>query len=299
MATQVIDLTKPIIVTMESFSLMKKLKVVDKDGDMIEINLIECDTISRNQTYYGKENTILAMKERRFAERLDQKCLFSEAEHPADVPSGPGSEQSYLQRLTRVEPSRICARIDRWWDEGNIIKGVIQWAGPFGEMYKDLVVNHGSNIAASIRAYTPNYVKKTDSSGRFYVEKTHPFFITTYDLVMLPGLEGARIVKPVEFAQQTRDERMKGPISGSTSSENYNILSSPTMKQVTFKDPVSEIRSIIRSGEESSSIISDLFGIDLSTAKMIISKNNTLTTISTEGQRIDIPLSSAILAELL
>jgi len=292
---QIIDLSKPIMVSMESFALMKKLKKVGSNGDMIEIALIECDQVSRNRTYYGFEDIQLGMKERRFAERLAQKTLFGEASHPSQA--GLTDDSSYLQRLTQVEPSRIVWRIDRVWNEGKTVMGVIQWAGPFGSMYKDLVMNHGSNIAASIRAYTPNYIKKNDANGE-YVQKVYPLFITTWDLVDLPGLGGCRIVNPSVYAESTKDDLDKGPVS-SSSTERWDEVKTPTSKTVVFKDPISEIRSMIKSGNENANIIQDLFGIELNDAKMILSGKNTLSTFSNDGRRLDIPLSSAVLADIL
>jgi len=285
------------MVSMESYALMKKLKKVDKDGNMIEIALIECDEVSRNRTFYGLEDIKMGMKERRFAERLAQKTLFGEGEHPENTCTN-GDDASYLQRLTRVEPSRIVWRIDRVWTEGKMVMGVIQWAGPFGPIYKDFVVNHGSNIAASIRAYTPNYVKKTDSNGE-YVQKVHPIFITTFDAVNLPGLGRARIIEPEVFANSTKDDLEAGPIS-SRSTESMDIITTRTMKQVIFNDPIKEIRSILKNNSaEGSSIIQDIFHIDFASANMILSGKNTLTTFAEDGRRLDIPLSSAVLADIL
>lgn len=284
----VLDLRKPIIVTMESFSHLKDAKLVSDDGSIFECTLIECDVVSRNKTYYPLEDVMASMQDRRVQERIDQKVFFAEAEHP----QSDTEEQLPLKRLMRVEPSRWSHRIDSYWADGNNIRGIVQWAGPFGEMYRKLLVEHGSNLAMSIRAYTPNYVKKNDSNGD-YVIKKHPMYIATYDCVTQPGLENARIMNPDTYAKIARKDKV-------TISTKNNVVTKTTesLVEVLYNNPINEIRDIMRS-EEGAHIISDLFGISIETAHMTISGKHTLSVISEEGVRMDLPLARTLLSDIL
>lgn len=294
---KVLDLSQPIIVTMESFSHMKDAKLVSDDGSIFETTLINCDTISRNRTYYPLEDVVASMKDHRFMERLEQKVLYGECEHPCAT----GEEQLPLKRLMRVEPSRWSHRIDSYWVDGSDIKGTIQWAGPYGEHYRKLLVDHGSNFAMSIRAYTPNFIKKSDTKGD-YVIKKHLMFIATFDVVTQPGLEYSRIMNPNKYSEITKNDKItinsnKTSIS-SKNSNNSIVLSNENFKEIHYTKAIDEIRDLAMS-EEGVSIMSDLFGVDIESTKMAISGKNTLSVITEEGVRLDLPLSRTILSEVL
>jgi len=284
MSRKVLDLSLPIMVTMESFKHLNDAKLVSNDGSIFECTLINCDQISRNNTYYPFQDMLSSMQDRRVQEKLDQKCFFGEAEHPASDTEEPLP----LKRLMRIEPSRISHRIDNYWADGTDIKGLVQWAGPFGQMYRELLVDHGSNLAMSVRAYTPNFIQKNEG-GRGYVVKKHPMFIASYDCVTLPGLEDARIMKPSEFKA----------IAGKTKiSTSASIRTSESLTEIVYKDTLSEIKDLMRS-EEGVDIVGDMFGIDLKNVKMGITGKNTLTVFSNEGVRLDLPMSRTILSEIL
>ena len=59
---KLIDMSKPIIVTMESFSSLKDAKLISDDGSKFEVTLINCDTISRNRTYYPLSDVTASMQ---------------------------------------------------------------------------------------------------------------------------------------------------------------------------------------------------------------------------------------------
>ena len=286
----VLDLSKPIIVTMESFTHLKDAKLVSDDGSIFEATLIDCDEISRNRTYYPLEDVIASMDDRRVKERIEQKVFFGEAEHP----SSDSEEGIPLKRLMRVEPSRISHRIDNYWAAGNIIKGIIQWAGPFGDTYRKMLVEHGSNLAMSIRAYTPNYIKKNDKDGD-YVIKKHLMFITTFDCVMLPGLKNARIMNPDQYTDITKNNKTN--ITTNKTNGSINIKTSESMVEIAYSNPINEIKNLLRS-EEGASIVSDLFNIDFSKSDMNIS-GNTLLVQTENGQKLHLPLSRSLIGSIL
>lgn len=285
----VLDLSRPILVTMESFSHLKDAKLLSDDGSVFEATLINCDQISRNRTYYPLEDVVASMQDRRVQERIEQKCFFGEAEHPAND----AIEQLPLKRLMRVEPSRWSHRIDNYWVEGNDIRGTIQWAGPFGETYRKALVEHGSNLAFSIRAYTPNYVKKNDSNGE-YVVKKHLMYIATYDCVTHPGLADARIMNPDKFSDISKTNKL----TVNSFNNKLNVKSSENFMEIAYTRPVEEIRELAFS-EEGCSVISDMFGIDFSKDNMTITGKNTVSLVTEEGTILHLPLSRTLLSEIL
>ena len=281
----VIDMSKPIMVTMESFAHMVNAQLVSDDGSTFKATLINCDRVSRNMTYYPLEDILLSMKDRRVQEKIEQKCFFGEAEHP----SSDTEEPLPLKRLMRVEPSRWSHRIDSYSVNGSDIEGIVTWAGPFGETYQKEMLK-GTNFAMSIRAYTPNFIKKDDKNGS-YVIKKHLMFIASYDCVLVPGLEDARIMNPGKYRDCTKNDIIS--IKGNT-----QVRTSESLVEVKYGDVIGELKDIMRS-QESTNIIGDLFGLDMNTAEMIIRGSNTLSVRSTEGRTLELPLSRTILSEIL
>lgn len=288
--SQVIDLSQPIIITMESFSHLKDAKLVSDDGKIFETTLINCDVISRNRTLYMLEDVMASMQHDFVAERINQKVFFCEAEHPF---SESGDETMLpLKRLMRVEPSRWVCRIDSYWADGSDIKGIVQWCGPFGETYRDLLVNHGSNFAMSIRAYTPAHIVKEDANGK-YVIKKHLMYIASYDCVTKPGLRDARIMNPNRYTEITRNDK----ITTSTKIGSIEKISSENFSEVCYKNVIDEIRDMSRS-QESMDIASTIFGIDFEKCKMAITGKNSLSVVSEEGTRLDLPMNHTLLSRL-
>ena len=285
----VLDISRPVLVTMESFAHFTNANLCNDDGSIFEITLINCNQVSRNRTEYPLDDVLQSMRDRRVQERIDNKCFFGECEHPiAD-----GEDPVPLKRLMRVEPSRWVWRIDNYWVAGDDIKANMLWAGPYGEQYRKEFIN-GTNFAASIRAYTPNYLEKSDANGK-YVTKKHLMFIGAYDCVTTPGLGGARTMNPALYAELTRNDRIniRTKLIGNT-----QVCSTESLTEVRYTDPIGELRDMMRS-EESANAVRDIFGIDLETANMIIRDKNTLSVRTAEGLALELPLSRTILSEVL
>lgn len=290
---KIIDLSKPIIITMESFSHLKDAKLVSDDGSLAEVTLIECDVISRNRTMYPLEDVLASMEENYFKERLQQNVLFGEAEHPTD-----DSEEGVpLKRLLRVEPSRRSHRIDSYWTEGSLIKGIVQWCGPFGDQYKKDVIECGSNYSFSLRAYTPTFIQKQDVKGK-YVVKKHLMYITTFDCVTKPGLYNARIMNPDKYAEINKKDKLTISTPRNIINNKIDKVTNENFTEISYKKPVEEIRDMMHSAE-SAKIVSDIFGINFDNTDMSITDKNTLSVISEEGVKLHLPLKHAILSKVL
>ncbi len=282
--SQLLDLRRPVMVTLESFSHMRDAKLISEDGSIFEITLINCNEISRNRTYYGLDDVMKSLDtSRQIQEAISQKLWMGEAEHPSSLDGKPLP----LKRLMQVLPEQWVWRIDKYWAEGDKIKGHIQLldSGKYGPMYKELITKHGANIAASIRAYTPNFVLMKDSAGAEYTMKKHQMHIATFDAVRIPGLEGARIMDPTKYAQITKN----GGIS---------VKSMEGFQEIQYENAVAELRDTLRS-EEGASFLSDFYGINYDNADMVLSGRNTLTVGTESGSRIDMPLDGTMLSKIL
>jgi len=288
--TGLIDLSQPIMITMESFSHLKDAKLASDDGSIIEATLINCDTMSRNRTFYPLEDVIASMGHSFFKERIDQKILLGEAEHPTNDSD---KELPSLKRLMRVEPSRVSHRIDSYWADGNNIKGIVQWCGPFGPMYQDLVSRCGSNAAFSIRAYTPVHVIKEDSLGKYAVKK-HLMYITTFDCVTRPGLTNSRIMHPETYANITKNDK----ITINSITPDTKKVSNEIFNEICYTNVIEEIRNL-SSSQEGLEVAAQIFGIDFKNGKMEITGKNKLTVISEEGLRLDLPLNHTVLSRII
>lgn len=276
----VLDLNRDIIVTMESFAPITQSDVVSDDGSILDVCLIECDQISRNFTYYGFTNVMNSLNtDKRVQESVRNNVWFGESEHPKNED---GSKPT-LKRFLTINRKYYSHRIDSYRAEGTIIRGIIQWVNnQYGNMYKDLVVNHNSNIAFSIRAYTPNHVKK-QKGGVEYVEKLAPMIPITFDSTIIPGLENCRIVHPTKFSDNRR---------------NIQVRSSETFEEICYKNVKDELRDALQS-EESASLLSDAYGIDFSKADLGVDfHTNTISMTTEDGLEVHLPAVQTILSDL-
>jgi len=285
----VLDITKPIMMTMESFQHIKDAKLCNDDGSIFECTLINCDVISRNNTYYGLRDIVGSMNDPRVLEKIANKLFFGEREHPVSLTDEPLT----LRRMMSVESDRYAWRVDNWWVDGNDIKAIIQWVD---EKYQKLFVKHGSNFASSIRAYTPNFLEKVNTStGKKYVQKLHPMQIVAYDCVQMPGLIGSRIMNPTKYAKLTANDKIN---IRTNKSGSIVTRSAESFAEVTYNDPIPELRNMLCS-QESAAIVRDVFGISFEDCEMIVRGKNTLSVKSAEGLRYELPLSRTILSEIL
>lgn len=265
---KILDLSKPILVSTESFAYLKNNKSVSDDGTEWDITLQEF-SISRNKSEYPKDDLIKSLRESRtIQEALANKVLFSELEHPP--------RNSELQRFMHIEPTRWCANIKNYRLEGEFLKGSIKLVPPLGTtILQPIMQSIGSNFAASIRAYTPNFVKKDDGQGGTYFIKKYPMYVVTWDIVMMPGFERARIMDPKQYA-----------------------LSKESLYEREFENPANEIKEMIMAGE-SANFIEDFYGISLEDAKAFITGKNRIEISEEGGNKISLPLDRYLVSQIL
>lgn len=272
----IVDLRKPILVVLESFSTLQDLKVVSDDGSTIETTLIHLDTLSRNKTYYGGDDTQRSLDESKFVqENIAQQTWFGEFEHPP--------ANSPLERFMFVEPTRYAWLIRKYWRTNDLIKGVCTFVPPLGtQIIEPIIKKIGSNFAASIRAYTPNFVKKDGPDGKYIIKK-YPMYPVTFDCVTTPGLYKSRMVDPDVYGKLKKEK------TGSENASSY----------IVFDNPENSLKKMLESeSKESIKILEDLFNFDYASSNVILSKHHAEIT-SNENVKLKVPLNSYLLNEVL
>lgn len=267
----IVDLTKPILVSMESFQALTDMKVVSDDGMRWHVTLMAFDILSRNNNLYPADDTRKSFAESTFIqENLRNRTLYGEAEHPpADAP---------LPRFLSLEPTRYAWNILSIEDKGDRLEGDVCLCDPLGtSIILPNTRRFGSNYASSCRIYTPNFVKKSGPNGKYYIKK-YKMYPITFDCVGMPGIANCRLV----------DGNVYQPGKVDTSVESA--------RDILFTNPEETIKEMLKSSE-SAKVLSDYVGADLANSACIVSKNK--VRYSTEsGIQVDVPLNQYLLNEL-
>jgi hypothetical protein len=267
-----VDLRRPILVTTESFNYLKDLEVVNDDASEIRATLIQFDELSRNKAEYPRDDLMRSMNESRYVqENYRNKTWFGELEHPP--------ADAKMDRFMFVEPTRYCWLIKKYWEEGDCLKAICAFVPPLGtEIVQKIIQTQGSNWAASLRAYTPNFIKKQGSSGEYIVKK-YPMYPVTFDAVSCPGLFKARLVDPNKFQAEAFGKES-------------------ACRNIIFNQPEETLRSMLMSSENAP-IIEDLFGIDFKRAKMLLTRDDRLEVTSESGIKMTLPMNTYLVGEAL
>lgn len=269
----IVDWSKPIMVSMESFTSLTEANVVSSDGYTLRIPLMKFDVLSRNSNFYPRDDTIRSFNESTYVrENLKNRTWFGELEHPpADSP---------MSRFLYVEPTRYAWCILNYQNTGDGFTGDVTLVKPLGiDIVHDNIKRLGSNYAASCRIYTPNY-KEISKGGRTVIVKKYKMSPITFDCVSMPGIEACRLVDPNVYKA--------GPIN--VSSESYYNQGA----NVIFDNPIQAISDAIKSSE-SGRILEDFYGVNLSKKNMVLTKDNRLRLSTESGDVISVPLNSAII----
>lgn len=270
---EIIDLSKPIIVSMESFQDLKDAKVVSDDGLDWYIRLMAFDVTSRNNNLYPMEDTKKSFNESQYIqEGLRNHTLYGELEHPQA-----GSE---LSRFLFVEPTRYAWNIETIEDKGDCYFGKVHLCDPLGtSIVSNNVKRFGSNLASSCRIYTPNFIEKTGQNGAKIYIKKYKMFPVTFDCVSIPGIPTCRLMP----------DGSAGAFGSGRSVESAGV--------VKFNNPAEQLKQMMKS-QESSRILEDYFGADF-TKKAILTKDNKLRMSTESGVDIIVPLNQHLLSDVL
>lgn len=281
-----IDFSKPMMVSMESFAPTDlndgQVRVSDDMMTWENIPFMYYDIPSRNNNIYPKADTLRSFKESTWIqENLRNGTLGSELGHPP--------ADSTLARFMKIEETRLAAIITEYHDAGDHMRGSITLAAPLGtSIVLPNIRKLNTNFGMSCRISTPNYVVREQGGRKIYVKKYKMYPVTCGDLIY-PGSTGfaqCRVYKDGSLRVGLR----KDPLGGTESADSLYIAE--------FSDPASTITEMLKS-EESGRIVSDIYGIDLSKAKAILTKDNRINFSTESGATVSMGLDSYLLNQVL
>jgi hypothetical protein len=266
----IIDISHPIIVGMESFSDLKDAAPISDDGKIWDIKLMEFDKESRNVNVYPADDTRRSVAESTFIqEQLRSRTLFGELEHPpADAP---------LSRFLFIEPTRYAWCITSIIDRGDCFIGRVVLCSPLGtSIMLPNVKELGSNYASSCRIYTPNYVEKQENGRKVYIKKYRMYPIT-WDAVCCPGYSSCRVAN--------------------TAAYNPRAVGKEALYAVEFNNPEKELIEMIKSSENSK-ILEDYFKVDFR-KDAVLMKDGKVQLSTEDGIKVIASLDRYILSGAL
>lgn len=154
--------------------------VAAKNRDTIKFVAVmqEANVPNRNGRIYRKEVLEQALQSPYVQERLRTRSFYVEAGHPTDTS---------VQRQMTIDQRNICAIVEEFWWEGNLLKAKLETANTaVGRDMKGLI-EQGSKVAFSLRAQ--GNVHHDARLGATIVEA--PIQIATYDWVVNPSHDKA------------------------------------------------------------------------------------------------------------
>ena len=273
---KIVDLTRPILVSMESFQALTDAKVVSDDGLVWHVTLMAFDVLSRNSNLYPADDTKRSFDESTYVqENLHNRTWFGEAEHPpADAP---------LSRFLFVEPTRYAWNIMNYKDMGDRYEGDICLCPPLGT---DIVLKNvkllGSNYASSCRIYTPNFIEKTSGPYGHHFIKKYKMYPVTFDCVTMPGIKTCRLVDSAVY--------QPGKV-------NKEALGAESTNAIVFANPAEAIKDMMKS-TEALKVLSDYIGTDLSKSTCIVGKNQ-VRYQTEDGIGVNVPLNQHLVSSIL
>jgi hypothetical protein len=266
----IIDLSRPVIISMENFTDLKNAAPVSDDGTIWDIDFMYLDKESRNSNFYPVDDTRRSIDESVFVqENLRNRTWYGENEHPpSDAP---------LSRFLFIEPTRYIWNIMTLEFRGDKYHGKVGLCEPLGlSIVLPNVKKFGSNYASSCRIYTPNFVEK-EMGGKKIVIKKYKMYPITFDGVTMPGYQNCRIADPNNYHPRP-----------------YGKESS--LVDIRFDNPASELIKIMSS--ENCRILEDCYHIDFK-KQAILMKDNKIKLSSEDGISVIAPLDRYILNEAL
>mgnify|MGYP007070331665 CR=1 FL=1 len=275
-----LDFSKPIMVSCESIAPFTENNIMSDDGLTWYIDLMYFDMWSRNQNMYPREDTVRSFNESYWIqENLRNRTLYGELEHPP--------ADAELDRFMFIEPTRYAWNILSIEDKGDKYAGMVGLCAPLGtSIVLPNIKRFGCNYAASCRISTPNFVVKEMNGRKAYIKKYKQFPIT-FDLVTTPGIPTCRLIKDGQYQPE--------PVS--LKSNNISKESGSPFVAV-FSDPAATIKEMLKS-EESGRIVSDIFGIDFDKSSLIVTKDKKVKISTESGASATLPMNSFILSDIL
>lgn len=307
--TDLIDLSKPVMISCESYAPFTMNNCVSDDGLVLYLDLMYFDKCSRNNNIYPADDTIRSFKESTWVqENLANRTFFGELEHPP--------AESCMERFMRVEPTRYAWNILTLEDKGDHFSGTAGLCAPLGTgIAKPNMEMYNANYGASCRISTPNFIEKHQNGRKIFIKKYKQYPIS-FDMVSTCGLgNDCRLVKNNQLQRERIDvstgcPSAKTALQGKpqiTVGDVYKTQTEVDMSQessnplyiATFTDAASEITKSILKSEENGKIISDIYGIDYDKTKAVLTKDNRIRFSMENGASATVSLNSYLVGNIL
>jgi hypothetical protein len=265
----IIDLSRPIIVSMENFTDLKNAAPISDDGTIWEIDLMYMDLDSRNRNFYPVEDTRRSFEESDFVqENLRNRTWYGEYEHP---PS-----DSPLSRFLFIEPTRYAWNILTLDFMKDKFRGKVGLCEPLGtQIILPNMKKFGSNYASSCRIYTPTYIEKEMNGKKICIKKYRQYPIT-FEAVTMPGYSSCRVADPLNYHPRP--------------------FGTESCIDIKFNDPASELLKVMSS--ENCRILEDYIRVDFK-KQAVLMKDNKIKFSSEDGVSVIASLDRYLLSEAL
>lgn len=289
--TKIIDLNKSIHYASEVCLGEEDLKIDQKKDGTFDVNLIILNKPSRNNSIYDREGFIKSLTHNKIiSERIQNNKWWGEENHPpARSPEGRIlTKEERAERIKQIDSKNVQHRINRWWVEGDVVRGNIEPAPPLGKIFEEKL-QMGMNPAFSVRSLTPEWERVTRDNSTYLLKKFY-IDVVTFDGVDIGGFENATAKDPAEFAKShnNRNDGVK------ISQESYMGDS------FEHKESYSKIIDMLKE-DEGLECLSELFNFDLAEYGKItiLGEEGIASIVTPTGVELNVHINSLALNSAL
>lgn len=295
---KIINLNTPLAWSVESVSDLIKIGNIDVESRTCYPRLIVLGDASRNTSVYDENDFKAAVNESIvLQEEIKTGSWFGELGHPL-IADG-------QDRFMRVDMNNISHRLVNYKFVGNEMFAKVQFRKPKGDILWDWV-SSGTNLAFSVRALTPTFVKKQNNQGQMYIYKYGRMVVVTFDSVLLPGFREARIANVNSYDASL--ESMEAWVSSNPQLKKLKMSLEETdwkrmigssineTKIESFRH--SDLKELMKS-QESLRIIEDLFQFSVEDSEIMIDDKRVYIQPQNYKEKLIIPTNTYIINRIL
>lgn len=295
---KIISLNQPLAWSVESVSDLIKLGNIDVENRICYPRLIKFDDTSRNTAVYCGEDFRSSVNESRFLqENIQTGSWFGELGHPM--------LEEGQNRFMRIEMNNVSHRIINYKFVGDEMHGKVQFRKPKGDILWDWI-STGTNLAFSVRALTPTFVKKKNAQGQTYVYKYGRMVVVTFDAVLLPGFREARIADVDSYNASLESMntwvrsnwKLKQLRLSLEESDWKRMINSPVSDSKIEPFKPSDLKILMKS-QESVKIIEDLFQFSVENADIRMDSEKVYIRPNKSKETLMIPTDTFIINKIL
>lgn len=295
---KIINLNTPLAWSVESVSDLIKVGNIDVENRICYPRLIVLGDASRNTSVYDENDFKTAVNESIIIqEQIKTGSWFGELGHPL-IADG-------QDRFMRVDMNNISHRFVNYKFVGNEMFAKVQFRKPKGDILWDWVTS-GTNLAFSVRALTPTFVKKQNKQGQMYIYKYGRMVVVTFDSVLLPGFKEARIANVNSYDASL--ESMEAWVASNPQLKKLKM----SMEEVDWKRMIgssvnetkiesfrhNDLKELMKS-QESLRIIEDLFQFSVEDSEIMIDDKRVYIQPQNYKEKLIIPTNTYIINRIL